>query len=152
MALKGSLRGFFRDKRPFWEVVLGAILATLLAFAALHLAWLATHIGQFTFIILVLALSYGFYLIRSFFRMAYGTVEIVIGMLAIDGAMHRAPEIVEDATASLLLIQMAAGIYIIIRGFDNYAQSPPFSGGAAPFRGVWGLIRARWRKPPPAQD
>jgi hypothetical protein len=132
--------------RPYWEMGLGGLLAVLLAVAALHLAWLATHIGQPWLIILILALCYSFYLIRNFFRMAYGTVEIVIGFVAIYGAMGRAPEIVDDPTANLLLVQTAAGIYIIIRGFDNFAQSPPFAGGAAPFRAMWGLVRARWSR------
>ena len=146
MTRKQSLQEFYRDKRPFWEIGLGGLLALLLAFAALHLAWLATHIGQPWLMILILALCYSFYLIRNFFRMAYGTVEILIGFVAIYGAMDRAPESANDGTATLLLVQMAAGIYIIIRGFDNWAQSPPFAGGAAPFRALWGSIRSRRAK------
>jgi hypothetical protein len=140
------LRGFFfRDTRPLWEMGLGAFIAVLLAFAAMHLAWLAVHFGQTTLIILVLAACYALYLIRHVSRLAYGMVEIAIGMFAIFGAMGRAPEVVSDpSTGSLLLVQMAAGMYVVIRGFDNFAQAQPFKGGSAPFRGLWRFIRGRW--------
>ena len=145
MARKVTLRGSFRDTKPFWEMGLGAVLALSLAFAAQHLAWIATNVSRDALIILILASCYGFYLIRHFFRLAYGTVEIVIGLFVIFGAMGRAPEVVDDpATATLLLVQLAAGMYIIIRGFDNFAQSASFAGGSVAFRGLWELVRARW--------
>jgi hypothetical protein len=139
------LRGFFRDTRLIWEMFLGAFLAVGLVFAAQHLAWMAANIGQTMLIILILGACYSLYLIRHFFRLAYGTVEIVIGLFAIFGAMGRAPQVVDDpATGTLLLVQLAAGMYVIIRGFDNFAQSKPFAGSGATFREGWNLIRARW--------
>jgi hypothetical protein len=126
---------------------LGALLALLLAFAAMNLAWMAVHIGHTVLIILVLGACYCLYLIRHSFRLAYGTAEMMIGLSAIFGAMGRAPEVVSDpATGTLLLVQLAAGMYIIIRGFDNFAQTEPFKGGSAPFRAVWTFIRGRKRK------
>jgi hypothetical protein len=137
---------FFRDMRPFWEMGLGAFIAILLAFAAMHLAWLAGHIGQTMLIVLVLAACYILYLVRHISRLAYGTAEVAIGMFAIFGAMGRAPEVVTDpATGNLLLVQMAAGMYVVIRGFDNFAQSQPFKGGSAPFRDLWRFMRGRKR-------
>jgi hypothetical protein len=85
MARKVTLRGFFRDTKPFWEMGLGAVLTLSLAFAAQHLAWIATNAPRDALIILILASCYGFYLIRHFFRLAYGAVEIVIGLFAIFG-------------------------------------------------------------------
>jgi hypothetical protein len=135
-----------RDMRPVWELGLGALLVLLLTVAALKVAWIATNIGQATLLILILALCFGLYLIRNFFRMAYAIVEISIGLLAIFGAMGRAPEIPDEPTANLLIVQMAAGIYIVIRGFDNLAQSQQFAGGGAAFRRGWELLRARWNR------
>ena len=57
--------------------------------------------------------------------------------------MTRKPELVEP---DLLLVQLAGGMYVIIRGFDNFAQSAPFAGGGAVFRAVWDLIKARLRR------
>jgi hypothetical protein len=116
----------------------------LLAFAAQHLAWLAQRIGQNTLIILVLGACYILYLIRHVSRFAYGIVEIVIGLFAIFGAIGRAPEVVSDpAIANPLLVQMAAGMYVVIRGFDNFAQAEPFKGGGAAFLAVWEMITVR---------
>jgi hypothetical protein len=149
MAATRTLRQVLRDTKLLWEMGLGAVLALLLVFAALHLAWIVVHITETPLIILILATCYGFYLIRHFFRLAYGMVEILIGLVAIFGAMGRAPQVVDDpATDPLLLVQLAAGMYIIIRGFDNFAQAEPFAGGNVAFRGLWELIRARWRRKP----
>jgi hypothetical protein len=145
MARKVKVRGFFRDTRPVWEMGLGGVIAALLVFAALHLAWIGRNFGETTLIILILGACYSLYLIRHFFRLAYGTVEILIGLFAIFGAMGRAPQVVDDpATGTLLLVQLAAGMYIIIRGFDNFAQAKPFKGGSAPFRDLSRFIRGRW--------
>jgi hypothetical protein len=144
MARKLSVRGFFRETRFIWEMGLGGVVAALLAFAAMHLAWFAVHVDQGMLIVLVLAACYILYLIRHASRVAYGTVEMVIGLFAIFGAMGRAPQVVDDpATGTLLLVQLAAGMYIIIRGFDNFAQAEPFKGASAPFRTVWTFIRGR---------
>jgi hypothetical protein len=73
-------------------------------------------------------------------------VEILIGLFAIFGAIGRAPQVVDDpAIGNLLLVQMAAGRYVVVRGFDNFAQSKPFAGGGAAFTAVWRFIRERWR-------
>jgi hypothetical protein len=65
MLRKPSLRGFFRDTRPIWEMGLGGVIAALLLLAALHLAWLAANIGQTMLIILILGGCYILYLILN---------------------------------------------------------------------------------------
>jgi len=57
--------------------------------------------------------------------------------------MSRKPELVDPG---LLLVQLAAGMYVIIRGFDNFAQSAPFAASAAAFRALWDLMKTRLRK------
>ncbi|MBV9201194.1 MAG: hypothetical protein JOY83_16000 [Alphaproteobacteria bacterium] len=143
MARKLSLRGFFRDTRPVWELGLGAVIALLLGFAAMHLAWLAVHFGQTTLIILALGACYILYLVRHFCRLGYGLVEILIGLFAIFGAMGRAVGGIADAAT---LVQMAAGMYVVIRGFDNFGQAQPFKGGGAAFRDLWRFIWGRRRR------
>jgi hypothetical protein len=141
------LQGFFRDTRLIWEMGLGGVTAALLALAGLNLAWMGRNFGEGTLIVLILGACYLLYLIRHFFRVAYGTVEMLIGLAAIFGAMGRARQIADDpATRTLLLVQLAAGMYIIIRGFDNFAQSAPFAGGFVAFRELWELIKTRWAR------
>jgi len=147
MARSVMLQGFFRDTRLIWEMGLGGVIAALLALAGFNLAWMGRNFGEDTLIILILGTCYILYLIRHFYRLAYGTVEMLIGLIAIFGAMGRARQVADDpATRTLLLVQLAAGMYIIIRGFDNFAQSAPFAGGFVAFRQLWGLIRARWAR------
>jgi hypothetical protein len=123
MPLNRTLRQFFRNTKPVWELGLGAVLAVLLAVAAIYLQWIATHItGPPLRIIIILAASSGLYLVRYCSRLAYGFLEILVGLFVIMGTMSRNPELVDPG---LLLVQLAAGMYVIIRGFDNFAQSAP---------------------------
>jgi hypothetical protein len=55
----------------------------------------------------------------------------------------KAPEFVDPATANMLLVETAAGIYLIIRGIDNLVQSQPFVGIGPAFKEAWALIRRR---------
>jgi hypothetical protein len=139
MPPKLTLRQFVRDTKPIWEMGLGGVLAISLAAAAINLQWIATHITWLPLqIIIILAACYGLYLVRHFSRLAYGFLEILVGVFVIIGAMSRNPELVDP---SLLLVQLAAGMYVVIRGFDNLAQSALFAGGAAP--APWDLLRRK---------
>ena len=140
MPLKPTLRQRLRQTKPGLEMVFGGVLAVVLAEIAIHLPWIAVNIHGDTLIIAILAACYGLYLVRHFSRLAYGILEMMIGLQVIVGTMSRKPELVEPG---LLMVQLAAGMYVIIRGFDNFAQSAPFVGGAAPFRGLWDLMRTR---------
>ena len=140
MPPKPTLRQFFVDTKPFWELGFGGVLAVFLAEVAMHLQWIATNITDPTRFIIILAACYGLYLVRHFSRLAYGTLEILVGMFVIVGTMSREPELVEPG---LLMVQLAAGMYVIIRGFDNFAQSAPFAGRAAPFRALWDLMKRK---------
>jgi len=140
MPPKLTLRQFLRETKPLWEIGLGGVLAIFLLEAAIHLQWIATNITGNTRIIIILATCSGLYLIRHFSRLAYGFLEILVGMFVIVGTMSREPELVDPG---LLLVQLAAGMYVIIRGFDNFAQSAPFAGGSAAFKALWNLLRRR---------
>jgi hypothetical protein len=140
MPLKPTLRQRLRQTKPVWEMVFGGVLAVVLAEIAIHLQWIAVNIHGDTLIIAILAACYGLYLVRHFSRLAYGTLEMMIGLTVIVGTMSRKPELVEPG---LLMVQLAAGMYVIIRGFDNFAQSAPFAGGAAPFRALWDFLRQK---------
>jgi hypothetical protein len=80
---------------------------------------------------------------RRYFRIAYGFLELVIGFTVILGTMDRAhPSLALDyMTADLMLVQLAAGIYIIIRGFDNLAQAEPFA--STSLTRSWAWVKSR---------
>jgi hypothetical protein len=142
---KLTFREFFRRSKPAFEMVFGGVLALLLGFAAVHLKWFTTHITvtpviSTPAIIAILAACYALYLVRFFSPLAYGTFEVFIGCLAIVGTMVRDPEHVAQ---SLLIVQLAAGMYLVVRGFDNLAKVEPFLGGYAKFRELWDAIRRR---------
>jgi hypothetical protein len=66
--------------RLLWEGILAAVLVVMLVVAATHLAWIWGHINHDLLFFLILLLVFGLYLIRYFFRFAYGIVEILIGL------------------------------------------------------------------------
>jgi hypothetical protein len=69
---KVTLRGFFRDTRQVWEMFLGGVIAILLMAVVTNLGGIARNFGENTIFILVLCACYTPYLIRYFFRFAYG--------------------------------------------------------------------------------
>jgi len=73
---------------------------------------------------------------------------MMIGLTVIVGTMSRKPELVEPG---LLMVQLAAGTYVIIRGFDNFAQSAPFAGGDAAFSALWDFLRRKKPNNDPAR-
>ena len=90
MPPKLTLRQFVRDAKPFWEMDLGGVLAISLAAAAIYLQWIATHItGRLLRIMIILAACYELYLVRHFSRLAYGFLEILVGVFVIIGTMSR---------------------------------------------------------------
>jgi hypothetical protein len=140
MILIMTVRQFFRDTKFLWELGLGGTLAAMLTEAAVNLRWITMHIYGNILILEILAVSYGLYLIRHFSRLAYGTLEILVGLFVIAGTMSREPE---HVAPGLLMVQLAAGMYVIIRGFDNWAQAEPFAGGGSKIRALCDLIRPK---------
>jgi hypothetical protein len=126
--------------RPFWEMVLGGVLAILLALGAINLVWILDNVTGWVLLISILAVCYGLYILRNFCRLSFGILEILVGLFFIVGTIFRSPEV---ADTNLRMVQLGAGMFIIIRGFDDFALSPPFAGGGAAFRGLWDLLRGR---------
>jgi hypothetical protein len=139
-----KLRTFFRDDwRIWWNTVyvsvkndgsvwLGVswgIISNIVFYYLIYLYWhsivrafvLAYQFLLGTFSIQVILPVAGFifafflYLLRSLARIQYGITEIAIGTIAMIAASNA------DVSGSYrtVLIQIAAGVYIIIRGLDN---------------------------------
>jgi len=58
------------------ERILAIVLVVMLVVAATRLAWIRGHLNEYVLILLILLLAFGLYLVRYFFRFAYGIVEI----------------------------------------------------------------------------
>jgi hypothetical protein len=102
-------------------------------------------------------MCYGLYTMRRFFRYGYGFLEVLIGFFVIFGTMERAPQIVDEPATDLILVQIAAGIYIIIRGFDNLTQSEALAGVSVKSTweqatALWARIRKKNQPRPPSPD
>jgi hypothetical protein len=118
------IRKILRSAGPVPEIGLGVILAICLGLATLHLEWIWSHVGEHTLIALTIFVAILLYAVRETFRIAYGFLEILVGLFAIFGTMSRA----NDAMISnQSYVQIAAGIYIIVRGIDNFMHAEPFS-------------------------
>jgi hypothetical protein len=136
---------------------LGLVLATLLREAAIYLPWIRENVPRYLLVAAILVLSYGLYTMRRLCRYGYGFLEVVIGFSVIFGTMERAPPIIDDPLTDLILVQIAAGIYIVIRGFDNIAQSEFMENTSVratweQAKGIWARIRKTDQPQPPSSD
>jgi hypothetical protein len=115
------------SSRIIVEMLLGAVPFVLLLLAVRHFAWIATHIDENVLIVLLILVAIGLFVVREIARLTYGIFEILIGVVAVFAAITRAVEAINDpALANQIMVQSAAGLYIIVRGIDNIWQSKPF--------------------------
>lgn len=64
---------------------------------------------------ILLAASFLLYMLRVFMRPLYGVCEIIIGMMSCWSGLKNSSPIALSATVSFI-----GGIYIMVRGFDNF--------------------------------
>jgi hypothetical protein len=130
-----------RTRAVVSSFVLGFVLPAPLVVAALHLRWIKTHIDPALLTILTLAVAYFLYGIRKLRPLAYGTTEVLIGVFVVFLASRQVPELFKDEEAVwAVVIQLSAGIYIVIRGLDNMSRSPLLMGN---YRAQW-LFECLW--------
>jgi hypothetical protein len=104
------------------EIIFGAALMGLLWLAAENLKWIWDHVQHDILSVLLIVVAVGLFVVRERFRVAYGVAEILVGMIAIVGVMGRTDNVIFVAKGQLL-VQIAAGIYIMVRGIDNLLNS-----------------------------
>jgi hypothetical protein len=118
-----------RTWSEYLSIALGFVLLGLLVAVVLNLRRIVAHIDTTPLTILTIAAAYVLYAIRKLRPLAYGITELLIGALVILLATLQAPEVFKDEAAVwALAVQLAAGIYIVIRGLDNMARSPLWAG------------------------
>jgi hypothetical protein len=105
------------------EFIMGRIFDR---YAPAALEFAKAHLGemlfQFSFVAVVLIVAVGLFTLRYFQRRLYGSIEIIFGFFA---AVYAANELYVAATPysqTKGAVASLAGIYIIIRGMDNWQQ------------------------------
>jgi len=108
--------------------LIGELLIAALAVAGFH--QFAEHsaaiMGVFpneVFAFFLMAAALILFAIRKFMRPSFGLVEIAIGIDALWNVPDTAPVVIDGITRTQFLLQIAAGIYLIVRGLDNLDQS-----------------------------
>jgi hypothetical protein len=103
-------------------IVAGLVFAGLHQFAE-HSAAIMGVLPNEVFALLLFIGAIALFAIRKFLRASFGLVEILIGVDALWNVPNTAPLVIDATTRTQFLIQVAAGIYFIIRGLDNVDQS-----------------------------
>jgi hypothetical protein len=79
-------------------------------------------------IVLVIAIAFGLYRLRKHWRFCYAIVELFAGMWVILLAVKNLPQDVTLQIHDSFLVQFLAGLYVIIRAFDNISLSKAYDG------------------------
>jgi len=113
-------------------VIAGLVFAGFHQFAEHSAALIGIFPNQILASLLVLA-AVALFAIRKFFRLSFGLIEIMIGIDALWNIPDNAPVVVDSATRTQFLLQIAVGLYLIVRGLDNGDQA----GVLARLRKIW---------------
>ena len=91
--------------------------------------WIKAHVSsvlfEVLFVAIVIVISALLYLLRSKHRKSYGVLEITFGISASVFAANGFYASTEQDAQFRNLVAVFGGIYIIIRGLDNWAYRPP---------------------------
>src|SRR5579862_4170206 len=106
-------------------VVAGLVFAGFYQFAE-HSAAIINAFPDDVFAILIVLGAGCLFVIRKYMRFSFGLIEILIGAAAIWNVAETAPLVIDTATRTQFLLQVAVGAYFIVRGLDNLDQSGRF--------------------------
>jgi hypothetical protein len=114
------------DSKLILEIVVaGLVFAGFHQFAE-HSGGIITAFPNDLFAILILLGAVALFLIRKYLRFSFGLIEILIGADAIWNVAETAPLVTDTITRTQFLLQVAGGVYFIVRGLDNIDQSGRF--------------------------
>lgn len=106
-----------------WFVLNLAIAAFLVCFAD----WLSSRLHPLLKILefgwslaAILVTGFLFYLLRSYFRQAYGLTEIFVGVWVCLRLFPLPP--LESTSPPTMMLQLLGGLYIIVRGIENFGR------------------------------
>ena len=139
-----EFRRYWSAAKTLFEIVVGVLLTALLVTTATHLAPFAEYFGPNDLSQMILLAAVALYLVRRFLPLAYGLSEIIIGTMVIFNAVARSQQAADiQAIADQLVVQVAGGIYLIVRGIDNFVRSRLYGELAASIKGMWMLFRSK---------
>jgi hypothetical protein len=78
-------------------------------------------VSIFLIIITLILLSYIFYLMRTHFRTTYGFIELFFGFILSFSIFNEKGYVLAELT-SFDIIKLVAGIYVMVRGIDNFEK------------------------------
>lgn len=114
------------DKKLIGELILAALVFAGFHQFAEHSAAIMGVFPNEVFASMLLTGAIALFAIRKFMRLSFGLVEIAIGLDALWNVPDSAPLVIDGITRTQFLLQIAAGIYLIVRGLDNVDQSGLF--------------------------
>ena len=85
--------------------------------------WLGSILPKDSLTLLFIGIAILLFWIRKKYRFAYAMVEIFLGITAMGNTALHIPDVITAESRNHFALQVAAGIYIFIRGLDNAAQS-----------------------------
>jgi hypothetical protein len=109
-------------------IVAGLVFAGFHQFAE-HSGGIISAVPNDLVAILILLGAGGLFAIRKYLRFGFGLIELLIGVDAIWNVAESAPLVTDGITRTQFLLQVAGGVYFIVRGLDNIDQSGRFTLG-----------------------
>ncbi|GEM_PF-5362389 len=120
-----------------FSIILGSIfsLTELWEYASSHIAQTyksSLLVGLLTFIVGVI-----FFAVRTFWRVSYGLSEIVAGVSIASYRSFGAENWFSSMNFDLYVVLLTAGVYLVVRGFDNIFQGYKESNDPMVKAGLW---------------
>src|SRR5579862_3741529 len=106
------------DGRLIVEIIVaGLVIAGFHQFAE-NSAEIINAFPDDVFAILIVLGAGCLFVIRKYMRFSFGLIEILIGSDAVWNVAETAPLVIDKATRTQFLLQVAVGAYFIVRGLD----------------------------------
>ncbi|ESX91377.1 hypothetical protein [Mesorhizobium sp. LSHC412B00] len=101
-----------------WFMGIGLVVSVFTALLGMEVGWGMQ--GKFQALIQAIAAAFALYGLRTYRRKLYGLLEVAFAVLLLIFAIsNRAGVVALDKENMGYLAQIAAGIYVLIRGLDN---------------------------------
>jgi hypothetical protein len=111
------------DRKLIGELVIAALVIVGFHQFAEHSGAIMGVFSNEVFALFLVTAAVALFAIRKFMKASFGLVELAVGVDALWNVPDTAPLVIDGITRTQFLLQIAAGLYLIIRGLDNIDQS-----------------------------